>query len=66
MDDLSNVVWRKSSYSGGNGGDCVEVAMLPDARRAVRDSKDPGGGALVFDTGDWVAFIERMKVIRTG
>ena len=42
MENLSNVVWRKSSYSGGNGGDCVEVAVLPDERRAVRDSKDPG------------------------
>lgn len=66
MDDLSNATWRKSSYSGGNGGNCVEVAVLPDARRAVRDSKAPDGGALVFDTGDWVAFIERMKVFRTG
>jgi hypothetical protein len=61
MDDLSNAAWRKSSYSGGNGGECVEVAALPDSRRAVRDSKDPGGGALVFGTGEWMAFIERVK-----
>jgi hypothetical protein len=61
MDDLSSAAWRKSSYSGGNGGDCVEVAVLADARRAVRDSKDPDGGALVFDSGDWMAFIKRMK-----
>jgi hypothetical protein len=61
MDDLSNATWRKSSYSGGNGGNCVEVAVLPDARRAVRDSKDPDGGALVFDTGDWVAFIKSVR-----
>ena len=61
MDDLSNAAWRKSSYSGGNGGDCVEVAVLADSRRAVRDSKDPDGGALVFGTGEWMAFIERMK-----
>ena len=27
---LDNVIWRKSSYSGSNGGDCVEVAVLPD------------------------------------
>ena len=26
---LDNVIWRKSSYSGSNGGDCVEVATLP-------------------------------------
>lgn len=61
MDDLSNATWRKSSYSGGNGGNCVEVAVLPDSSRAVRDSKDPDGGALVFGTGEWMAFIERMK-----
>jgi Domain of unknown function (DUF397) len=66
MDDLSNATWRKSSYSGGNGGDCVEVAVLPDARHAVRDSKDPDGGALVFGTGEWLAFIERMKGLSWG
>jgi hypothetical protein len=61
MDDLSNATWRKSSYSGGNGGECVEVAVLPDARRAVRDSKDPDGPVLVFDTGDWLAFIRKIR-----
>ena len=44
--DLSNATWRKSSYSGGNGGNCVEVAALPDDSRAVRDSKDPEGPKL--------------------
>ncbi|MEV8317214.1 DUF397 domain-containing protein [Streptomyces sp. NPDC059900] len=24
--DLSTAIWHKSSYSGGSGGDCVEVA----------------------------------------
>ena len=43
MDHLSNVTWRESSYSGGNGGKCVEVAVLPDYTRAVRDSKDRTG-----------------------
>ena len=66
MDDLSNATWRKSSYSGGNGGDCVEVAVLPDSRRGVRDSKDPDGGALVFGTGEWLAFIERVKGFSLG
>jgi len=27
----------------------------------VRDSKDPDGRVLVFDTGDWLAFIRKMK-----
>jgi Domain of unknown function (DUF397) len=38
----------------------------PDSRRAVRDSKDPDGGALVFGTGEWLAFVERMKGFRPG
>ena len=46
--DLSNATWRKSSYSGGNGGNCVEIASLPDHSRAVRDSKDPEGPKLVL------------------
>jgi transcriptional regulator with XRE-family HTH domain len=37
------------------------VAVLPDSRRAVRDSEDPDGGALVFGTGDWLAFITKIK-----
>jgi hypothetical protein len=61
MDHLSNVTWRKSSYSGGNGGDCVEVAMLPDNGRAVRDSKDPEGPKLVFAPAMWRAFTAAVK-----
>lgn len=39
---LSNVEWRKSSYSGSNGGDCVEVAEnRPTGTVPVRDSKNP-------------------------
>jgi len=26
--DLTGAAWRKSSYSGNNGGNCVEVAYL--------------------------------------
>jgi Domain of unknown function (DUF397) len=39
--DLTNATWTKASYSGGTGGNCVEVANLPGAV-AVRDSKNPG------------------------
>lgn len=48
--------WRKSSYSGGTGGDCVEVATLPDGGRAIRDSKHPGGPILRFTPAEWAAF----------
>jgi hypothetical protein len=59
--DMTKVAWRKSSYSGGNGGNCVEVAQLPDDSRAVRDSKDPGGSVLTFAPNDWRAFTVAIK-----
>jgi hypothetical protein len=50
--------WRKSSYStGGQEGNCVEVA-LPNAEElaAVRDSKNPGGPVLAFSPVSFAAF----------
>ncbi|TCO41650.1 DUF397 domain-containing protein [Actinocrispum wychmicini] len=40
--------WRKSSFSGGEGGNCVELALDPDDSRRcfVRDSKNPDGPVL--------------------
>ena len=58
---LDNAIWRKSSYSGSNGGNCVEVAMLPEDSRAVRDSKDPGGPKLRFSREEWRAFTTSIK-----
>jgi Domain of unknown function (DUF397) len=46
--DLTSADWRKSSYSGNNGGNCVEVAGNLPGVVAVRDSKDPDGPALVL------------------
>lgn len=54
--DLSRAVWRKASYSNGNGGACVEVADLDNGHRAVRDSKNPSGPALIFTPAEWAAF----------
>ncbi|GAA1513771.1 hypothetical protein GCM10009677_53650 [Sphaerisporangium rubeum] len=56
MDDLTSATWTKSSYSGGNGGNCVEIASLAGGRRGVRDSKDPAGPVLVVGTDGWHAF----------
>ncbi|WP_037908483.1 DUF397 domain-containing protein [Actinacidiphila yeochonensis] len=55
--------WRKSSYSGGDNGDCVEVADLPGVT-AVRDSKDPCGPALLFGAGAWAEFVGAVKAGR--
>lgn len=59
--DLSRAVWRKSSYSGGNGGQCVEVARNLPAIVAVRDSSDRDGARLVLTPAAWTAFVDRIK-----
>lgn len=59
--DLSAAKWRTSSYSNGDGGDCVEVAGGFDGFMPVRDSKDPDGPALIFDVDAWTAFISAIK-----
>ena len=61
MDSVDRAQWRKSSYSGGNGGACVEVAVLLDGTMAVRDSKDPAGPRLAFAADDWAAFTASVK-----
>ena len=59
MGDLEQ--WRKSSYSGAENA-CVEVADLPDGGgRAVRDSKNPTGPALMFTAAEWVAFTAGVR-----
>jgi hypothetical protein len=59
--DLSRAEWRKSSRSGGNAGNCVEVARNLPGAVAVRDSKDPDGPMLTFAPDEWVAFTAGIK-----
>ncbi|GII65272.1 hypothetical protein Skr01_53570 [Sphaerisporangium krabiense] len=59
--DLSGAQWRKSSRSGSNGAQCVEVALNLAGVVAVRDSKNPGGPALVFDPHEWRSFVASVK-----
>ncbi|MET9367757.1 DUF397 domain-containing protein [Streptomyces griseoflavus] len=54
-------MWRKSSYSNQEGGDCVEVAGGFPAVVPVRDSKAPHGPALCFEAPSWAAFIGGLK-----
>ncbi len=58
--DLSEAHWRKSSASGPNCDNCVEVAFVGDAI-AVRDSKNPAGPTLIFTQAEWDAFVEGAK-----
>ncbi|MFF2117108.1 DUF397 domain-containing protein [Kitasatospora sp. NPDC058184] len=53
--------WRKSSYSGDNAGECVEVAPGFPGLVPVRDSKDPHGPALLFPAAAWDSFITAIR-----
>ncbi|MBW5423436.1 DUF397 domain-containing protein [Streptomyces sp. BG9H] len=53
--------WRKSTYSGNEGGSCVEVLDGHPSGVPVRDSKAPHGPALVFPTAGWSSFITAIK-----
>ena len=52
--------WRKSSYSGANGGECVEVASAAGSV-LVRDTTDRSGPVLMFTADAWRAFIATMR-----
>jgi hypothetical protein len=62
--DLTGAIWRKSSYSGGNGGNCVEVAGNLRGVVAVRDSMRPEDGAHVIDRAVFAALIDDIKAGR--
>jgi hypothetical protein len=58
--DLGTHGWMKP-WSGGNGGNCVEVLKLQDGRIALRQSTDPEGPALLYTVSEMTAFIEAAK-----
>ena len=60
MEGNRAVTWRKSSYSGNNGGQCVEVGNAAHLI-AVRDSKDPEGPRLAFGREAWETFAAKVK-----
>lgn len=58
--DRTTAAWRKSSYSGSSGGDCVEVApLLPEV--GVRDSKVAESPVITTSTTAWTAFIDAQR-----
>ncbi|MFH9675556.1 DUF397 domain-containing protein [Streptomyces sp. NPDC017405] len=57
VEESTELAWFKSSYSTGQGGECVEVAACPITIH-VRDSKqDPSAPALAVPTAAWEAFL---------
>ncbi|MCX4750299.1 DUF397 domain-containing protein [Kitasatospora sp. NBC_01287] len=62
MSELTTARWRRSSYSGNDGGDCVEVADGQfDGLTPVRDSKDPHGPALMFRSHAFATFVASLR-----
>ena len=59
--DLTGANWRKSTRSGGNGGNCVEVARDLPGIVAIRDSKDPHGPVLIVGRDEWASFVDRVR-----
>lgn len=64
MIDLSNARWKKASYSASGNGGCVEIARNLPGVAAVRDSKNPGGGAHVVRRSTLDAFLVDVKAGR--
>ena len=57
--EITDLTWRKSSHSGGNGGSCVEVANTDEV--LVRDTQDPYGPVLRFTPDTWRRFADQVK-----
>ncbi|WP_037910978.1 DUF397 domain-containing protein [Actinacidiphila yeochonensis] len=58
----ARLAWFKSSYSGNEGGECVEVAVAT-ASVHVRDSKDRNGPQLTFTAAEWASFVQFTAAI---
>lgn len=59
--ELSAATWIKSSYSGNDGGNCVEIAPDFPAVVPVRDSKTPDGPVLIVTRTAWAAFTSALR-----
>jgi hypothetical protein len=59
MEDKIDPRWRKSSYSGNGGGNCVEVAAQD--RVLVRDTKNRAGTVLLFAPAAWRRFAHQIQ-----
>ncbi len=61
--DVTSVAWRTSSYSGDNGGTCVEVGTTGPAV-TIRDGKHPDDPKLAFTPDTWKTFTDELKTAR--
>jgi hypothetical protein len=57
---MSNTPWRKSSYSGADNGQCLEVRDGISTAVPVRDSKNPAGPQLTIPADAWQVFVRKV------
>ncbi|MFE7167013.1 DUF397 domain-containing protein [Streptomyces sp. NPDC057616] len=57
---LPGAIWRKSSYSGDTGGQCLEIAVLRP-HIGIRDSKNPAGGVVTVSRGAFSVFVRALR-----
>ncbi|MHB6907217.1 DUF397 domain-containing protein [Streptomyces sp. DB-54] len=61
---LAGADWLKSSYSDGDGGQCLEFSPTPAPTHALvplRDSKCPGGPVIIVSVTGWSSFVDAVK-----
>ncbi|GAA3736856.1 DUF397 domain-containing protein [Salinactinospora qingdaonensis] len=56
-------MWVKSSYSQGNGGNCVEIYKTPEAVK-IRDTQTRHLGHLTMSAAEWAAFLAEVRTDR--
>ena len=63
MEPIDSATWRKASYSGTNGGGCVEAGVLDVADRVVlvRDTTDRAGAVIVVSADAWRRFTDTLR-----
>lgn len=59
--EFATLAWRKSTFSGDTGGQCVETAPLPDGQVAIRNGNHPGEGTVLVTRAELLAFIQGAK-----
>ncbi|GHJ34533.1 DUF397 domain-containing protein [Streptomyces sp. TS71-3] len=59
--DLTRAAWQKSSHSGGDGANCLEIATGFHGIVPVRDSKNTAGPALLFRAPAWAEFVVGIR-----
>ncbi|MER5256294.1 DUF397 domain-containing protein [Streptomyces sp. NPDC002855] len=59
-DVIDNLAWFKSTYSGSNETECVEVAVR-NTHVYIRDSKRPADRHFVVDAHAWAGFVASLR-----